>query len=78
MWASDPRKPGKIREGKLTFPSDSSQAFPGCFASGLAAFSRRARSTAAARHFHNEVQEGRSARKMIQWIIFSEGRAAAP
>ena len=44
--ASGPRKPGKIRGGKYTFPSDYSPAFPGCFASGMASKGRRARSIA--------------------------------
>ena len=37
-------KAGKIPGKKLVFPGDYSPAFPGCFASGLAAFSGRARS----------------------------------
>ena len=44
--ASGPRKPGKIRGGKYTFPSDYSPAFPGCLASGVASKGRRARSIA--------------------------------
>ena len=43
-----PKKAGKIPGGKLAFPWDYSQAFPGCFASGLAAKGGRARSTTAA------------------------------
>ncbi len=37
------RKPGKSEGKSLLFPTDYSLAFPGCKASGLAAFSRRAR-----------------------------------
>jgi hypothetical protein len=46
--ASGPRKPGKSQGKSLLFPGDYSPAFPGCFASGLAAFSRQARSITAA------------------------------
>ena len=60
------RKPGKIREGKRAFPSDSSPAFSGCEASGLAAFSRRARSTTAASWSMNEVQEMKSPGSGVQ------------
>ena len=61
-----PKKAGKIRwESKLS-PSDSSPAFPGCKASGLAAFSRRARSTTAASLSLNEVQEMKSPGSGVQ------------
>ena len=46
LRASGPRKPGNIREESSLSPTDDSLAFPGCFASGLAA-RRRARSTMA-------------------------------
>jgi hypothetical protein len=38
------RKPGKSQGKSELFHGDGSPAFPGCFASGLAAFSGRARS----------------------------------
>ena len=43
--ASGPRKPGKSLGKSSLFPRDYSLAFPGCFASGLAAKGGRARST---------------------------------
>ena len=39
LRASGPRKPGKSQGKSELFPGDYSLAFPGCFASGLAAFS---------------------------------------
>ena len=46
FWPIESRE--NPRWESLLSPEDYSPAFPGCFASGLAAFSRRARSTAAA------------------------------
>ena len=36
LWASGPRKPGKTPGGERAFPLGFFQAFPGCFASGMA------------------------------------------
>ena len=62
FWPSESL--GKSKGESNLSPSDFSPAFPGCFASGLAAFSRRVRSTTAASLSLHEVQEaGRQPRE---------------